>query len=320
LTGAKYQPKPIVLATCNPTHGWVKELIYDRWKIGSLPVRWKYIPAKITDNVDKDGKLNLPQAYIDNLSNLPIFEYMVFVEGNWDIQLKTGGEFYKCFNIASQIKTLKYDPNIALHLSFDFNVNPYMTCTVWQIQSKKAMQIGEICTKSPNNTTKGICNEVKRQYQGHNSGCFIYGDPSGSKEDTRTEKGFNDYTIIRTELTDFKPSMRVQGKAPSVVMRGNFINTIFSSEYDGIKVEIDSRCTNTLNDYLYLKEDSDGTKKKEHGKDPATGISFEKYGHTSDANDYFLCTAFANEYIKYQRGGKNTVPTIGRNVSKNSYV
>lgn len=233
--------------------------------------------------------------------------------------VQAGGEFYKFFQVSKNIKTLNYNPSLPLHLSFDFNVNPYMTCTVWQLVGKHAMQIKEICTVSPNNTTKGICNEVKRIYQGHNAGVFIYGDPCGIQEDTRSEKGFNDYTIIMKELMQFHPSLRVQKSAPPVVMRGNFINTIFDVGYDGILIEIDSRCTNTTNDYLYLKEDSDGTKKKEKSKDNATGITYEKLGHTSDANDYFVCTVFANEFINYQRGGKVLPISTGRNLTKHAY-
>ena len=48
INDSKVQPKPIILATCNPTFGWVKNLIYDRWKSDILPETWAYIPAKIT--------------------------------------------------------------------------------------------------------------------------------------------------------------------------------------------------------------------------------------------------------------------------------
>jgi len=44
------QPKPLILATCNPTNNWVKELIYNKWKTDTLPNNWLYIPSKITDN------------------------------------------------------------------------------------------------------------------------------------------------------------------------------------------------------------------------------------------------------------------------------
>ena len=44
------QPKPLILATCNPANNWVKELIYNSWKNNTLPTNWLYIPSKITDN------------------------------------------------------------------------------------------------------------------------------------------------------------------------------------------------------------------------------------------------------------------------------
>lgn len=233
---------------------------------------------------------------------------------------QVGGEFYKAFNVNRNTTEAAYNPELPLHLTFDFNVNPYMTCCVWQIQNKKAVQIAEVCTSSPNNTTKGVCNAFKAKYPKHNAGMFIYGDPSGMKEDTRSEKGYNDYFIILKELQEYKPSIRVQKQAPPVVMRANFINTIFENGYNGIEITIDKNCHKTINDYSYLKEDSDGTKLKEKQKDPSTGVTSEKYGHTSDANDYFICTAFAADFAKYQNGDVSTGVAYGKNkVSKNTY-
>ncbi len=233
--------------------------------------------------------------------------------------VQAGGEFYKQFNIAKHTRRLEYDVNYPLHLSFDFNVNPYMTCTVWQVKGKFAYQIKEVCTSSPFNTTKGVCKEIKKLYHGHEAGMFIYGDPSGVKEDTRSEKGFNDYVIILGELKEFRPGLRVQKSAPPVVMRANFINDILEHNYGGLSIVIDARCTNTVNDMLYLKEDSDGTKKKDKAKDPSTSVTYELYGHTSDANDYFLCSCFMAEWLKYQKGGRDTQVYSGGNQSKNSY-
>jgi hypothetical protein len=58
---------------------------------------------------------------------------------------------------------------------------------------------------------------------------------------------------------------------------------------------------------------------KEKVKDVATGVTCEKYGHCSDANDYFICTAFAGEFAKYQRGGFDMNISLGKNVSKHNY-
>jgi len=221
--------------------------------------------------------------------------------------VQAGGEFYKSFDMTKHVGVYPYDPTQPLHLTFDFNVNPYMTCCVWQVTGKTARQIAEICLKSPRNRTSSICAEVKSKYKGHATGLFIYGDPSGKKQDTRTEQGSNDFSIILKELSEFRPKERVARAAPSVVMRGEFINTIFESGYMGISIGFDSKCSYSTDDYMYLKEDSDGTKKKEKAIEPSTGISHEKWGHTSDANDYFLCEVFNNEYKKFQSRGQSNI-------------
>lgn len=260
---------------------------------------------------------------------------------------QSGGEFYKQFNSGNNTDMFKYNKDLPLHLTFDFNVNPYMTGCAWQIITvdkkneveykrwvaflnshgftvttdiiKIGFQIDEITLASPRNTTRAVCREFKSRFPGHTSGLFIYGDPSGSKEDTRSEKGFNDYTIIRQELEQYRPQLRVDKKHPAVVMRGNFINNVFESGYEGLFLFINVGCKKSVDDYLYLKEDSDGTKLKEKGKDTATGITFEKYGHTSDANDYFICYAFSSEFTSYQRGGITLNVTIGKNNNKKTY-
>lgn len=310
---APYQPKPIILATCNPTHGWVKDLIYTPWKEGKLPPGWLYIPAKITDNP------YLPAEYVENLKNLPTYEYMVFVEGNWDFQLKTGGEFYKQFEVNVHIKPVKYDPLLALHISWDDNVNPYLPCGIFQIRGTQATMIDEIAGVTPGNTVRAVCNEFVRKYQGHTAGLFVYGDATASKADTKLEKGYNFFRLILDYLKDYKPTNRVLASNPSVVMRGNWINTVFEKEWGGVSIIIGENCKHTINDLILLKEASDGTKLKEMGKDPKTGASFQKVGHFSDLLDYFLCSAFNGKYIEYQRGDRFRVPTTGHNVSKNSY-
>jgi hypothetical protein len=288
---------------------------------------------------------NLPSNYISNQKeNLHSGLQDMLIYGN--PFSNTGGEFYKYFNRSLSVRDVKlidgfnsgdraYNPDLPIHASFDFNVNPYMTCVLWQIvidqikKTKKAIQIDEICLPNPNNTTEAICKELVRKYQGHGAGWFVYGDTSGKKQDTRSEKGSNDYVIIMKSLSIFKPSLRlpINGKAPAVVMRKNFINTIFEKTFEGVEIIIHEKCSKSIDDYVYLKEASDGTKLKEKVKNPDTGVSYEKFGHTSDASDYFICMAFLHEYVKYQNGpaGKNKPSSnssdnrVLANSSKNNY-
>jgi predicted phage terminase large subunit-like protein len=77
-----------ILATCNPSGGWVKSRIYDKWKDNTLPPTWAYIPAKISDNP------HIPKDYIESLkANMPPHEYDVFVNGNWEVDLN--GSLFK---------------------------------------------------------------------------------------------------------------------------------------------------------------------------------------------------------------------------------
>lgn len=75
------QPPPVILATCNPTLGWVKQRWYDPWCKGTLEAPWFYLPARIYDNP------HLPQSYLDSLEELKKSNpsaYRRFVEGDWE--------------------------------------------------------------------------------------------------------------------------------------------------------------------------------------------------------------------------------------------
>lgn len=312
------QPKPVIIATCNPAQNWVKEKFYTPYKNGTLRENWKYIPAKIFDNP------YIPNEYLQSLKNMPAFEYEVFVNGDWDIQLKTGGEFYKSFDMDRDTVEIEYNPEIPLHISFDENVNPYITATAWQIygdEKKHLIQINEFCLQTPNNTVRKLCEKISAEYFSHTAGMFIYGDSTSKKADTKLEKGHNFFTLIRDYLSKFKPVLRVPPSNPSVVMRGNFINQILEKGFNGCKIQISKDCKETITDYNNVKEDSDGTKKKEKEKNPATGVTYEKYGHTSDANDYLICEVLKRDFNLYVNGRENFNHVIigNSNVQNNKY-
>lgn len=241
--------------------------------------------------------------------------------------IKKGGEFYKLFDYKTNVVKnpkgpnglpLLYDPKMPLHITYDFNVRPYMAIGIWQVWGKRAVKIDEVAAKSPHNRTEAASRIVARRYATHDAGAFVYGDPSGKKEDTRTEEGSNDFVLITRALRDLKPSLRLLEAAPSVAMRGNFMNALFADGYDGVELFIGDNCIESLNDFQYLKEDSDGTKLKEKTKDE-TGIPYEKYGHFSDGDDYFVCRCFAAQYARFQKGGAGGKLSMGKRGSDNSY-
>ena len=306
-----------ILASCNPTNSWVKDIFYEPYKLGTLKEGMAYVPARIYDNP------HIPKAYFDSLKMLPKYQYEVFVEGNWDLQLKVGGEFYKCFELDQHVKDFGkdngYKPELPLHISWDDNVNPYLPCGIFQIEGKEIRMIDEIAGVTPNNTVERVCKEIIRRYQGHNAGMFIYGDATANKEDTKLEKGMNFYKLILQHLAQYKPVNRVLTSNPSVVMRGNWINTVLEKELGGIRIIFGANCKKAISDMVVVKEASDGTKLKET-ETTSSGVKQQKNSHFSDLTDYVLCAAFNAEFKLYQQGGLSAPVLSARNpVSKNAY-
>jgi hypothetical protein len=104
-----------------------------------------------------------------------------------------------------------------------------------------------------------------------------------------------------------------------VAMRGNFINTVLESTFDGIEIVINIACKKMINDFVLTKEAADGTKNKEMETNSLTKVRYQKTGHFTDLFDYFICFAFMDSFARYQRGGKDSNVTLGKNLSKNTY-
>lgn len=264
--------------------------------------------------------------------------YKVFTLGLWG-RKQAGGEFYKCYSPEKQIAKIKlrpgfenkgrdfpYNPKLPIHMTWDFNVNPYITCCLWQVEGKWAGKITDILLSHPRNTSLAVCAEFQRLFPSHNAGLFIYGDPGGLKQSTADEttvrvkeKDYSEFNKIMEALGKYKPQLRVPRVYPPVRLRGNFVNTVFEIGFDGLTMVFDEGCKRTHAEYANLKEASDGTKHKEKYKDEITQVQCEKWGHISDADDYFVTSAFSEEFFKYQSGGYLPQIITGRNAKKKNW-
>lgn len=249
------------------------------------------LKTNYTDNIfivgkhDNNGKLiagRVDTHVINDFEKDKISDnnyYQIYGLGNWG-KIRTGGEFWKDFNSNIHVQDVQWNEDLPIHLSFDENVNPYITCLVWQIVDKtKAIQIDEICLPDPLNRIEYVCNEFKKRYpQNRVKGLFIYGDRTSVKEDTKLQKGENFFTKILQHLDDYRPVLRLPSANPSVVLSGGFINLCFR-DFAPINIIIGRNCKKSINDYQYALEDSDGTIKKTKKRNPTTGVTYEEYGH-----------------------------------------
>lgn len=290
------QPEPQILMTVNPTKTWAKELIYDKWMTGTLPEKWLYIPALITDNPF------IPDSFKESLQELkrinPV-KYQRYVEGDWEVQDVVEGAFWKSFSYELHVKDLKIDLDLPLHISFDENVNPYPALSIWQIDGKEARQLHEICLRHPENKLIKVAQAFVRwvRSQSWNNLVYIYGDATSHKEDAKLQAGYNYFTMLRNEIEPhFRCQIRKPSRNPPVAMSADFINSILELNYDDIKITIDEGCTESIKDYTTVQEAADGTmiKKKTNG--------VELLGHCSDNFRYLIAEVFKESFRKYQRG------------------
>jgi len=239
------------------------------------------------------------------------YYYNVYTLGHWGNR-EVGKQFYRCFR-----EELVGDHTIRegqeLYITFDENVHPYLTLNIWQVEGKHIWQLDEICLEHPYNTLKAVCQEFKRRYPHlEYPSITIYGDRTSKKEDVKLEKGSNFFTLAYGYLMDYMVTTDLPRRNPPVKARGQFINEIFELGLYDITINFDRRCKIAKLDYMNVIEAQDGTKLKQTTKDKKSGVSYQKYGHSSDANDYFICQFFQDEFNRYLSGGKDFEVTLGQ--------
>jgi PBSX family phage terminase large subunit len=297
--GVKYPPNFVVLKSTYKNNFWVH---------GSPCGEFGFYDVQTIADFEKD-----------RLEDYDFF--CIYALGNWG-KLNKGGEAYKKFSNALHVKKRPYDPEKSLHLTFDENVNPYLTLNIHQLhtEEEKAVQIDEICLKDPLNTLNDTLREFVSRYPNNGNTLYIYGDATSKKQDAKLEKGKNFYVLIENFIRNkgYSFTRRVPPSNPNVEVRINWLNKIFSGS-ENITIEIDEKCNRTIADYNYLKQASDGGKHKAKTRDPVTKVSYEKYGHNTDANDYFYTYVFKESFDRFRRPQGEATSRVSKRTRKKGY-
>jgi len=228
--------------------------------------------------------------------------YRIYGLGNWGV-IKTGSEFWKSFEETANTKPVKYE-QLPIHVSVDSNVRPYVTISIWQVDTGKReiLQIDELLCKTPNNNaTKAALNLLEYlRAKGHQDVVFVHGDPSGKAENTIDEdcKSFFDKFIATLKTGYSNVRDMVQKSAARVAMSGGFINEIYEGKMLW-KIFIGNHCITSIDDYNSVQEDENGNMAKTKVMDPITKKSYEPIGHISDTKRYFIVGLLKEEYAKY---------------------
>jgi hypothetical protein len=304
IKGAKVQPKPLVVASCNPSWGWVKDLIYLPHKNGTLKPGWLYIQSRIYDN---KRLLQQQPDYLPSLkANLNHYEYEVYVEGNWDVQLKTGNEFLSGFELDKHLRPVTITPGLPFHVSMDNNVYPHIAITVWQLIKTPAgyiiRQVAELPVKPPGNSAGAAADYIIKflQAQENKERVHLYGDWSTKNTNTIDPQGRSFFQIIdeKIKTAGFHTQDNMMPHAsPSSI--ADFINAIFAGEIKGLSIEIGEHCKDSVNDYIETKKDKNGNIEKVNVLATSTAPAHQKFGHLTDTFKDFIVQAFRAEYNAY---------------------
>lgn len=302
----------------NPCDGWVKTTFVmddDGNPITELPKGYYYIPFSLLDNADEKFR----QVYYNRLSKIRDKRtrnrllYGVWGEKDdntiaayWNYDTET----HRLMNLWQRF----YDPTKPLILAIDFNVLPYMTCEVSQIDftNKKVYFLKELIgePKDKNNNTPAFARWMAQQILAlsHTGGVILTGDPAGLARSTQTEDGVNNFTIIQSTFkkAGIRSTLQLLSKQPAQITRLEFVNELLNG-YNGWQIALDYRNHRLADDLAYQKKEPDGTKQKKKVVLPS-GEKAEKFGHASDCMDYTLIYFLNEEYEKYRKS--HDVPVV----------
>lgn len=217
--------------------GW----IYKTFVENSAP-NYRLITAPTTQNI------YLPEGFCDELKKLYDEQYYnIFV-------LAQNGEYnnglvIKDFTDAN-IKDISYQPDMDLHISCDFNVDPM--CWVFAHKTDdKVFYFDEIAME--NTTTAKACDEFYKRYPNHKGKIIVNGDASGDNRSCTSE--YTNYVIIKKKLLQYGYDVEIQIKAfnPPIKNRIMAFNSKVRSADGKICLFVDKKCEKLLYNIYNLK-------------------------------------------------------------------
>lgn len=217
--------------------GWV----YKTFKENKSP-NYRLISAPTTQNI------YLPKGFCDELKKVYDEQYYnIFV-------LAQNGEYNNGLVIKDfsdeNIKEITYQPEMDLHISCDFNVDPM--CWVFAHKTDdKVFYFDEIAME--NTTTAKACDEFYRRYPNHKGKIIVNGDASGDNRSCTSE--YTNYVIINKKLLQFGYDMEIQIKAfnPPIKNRIMAFNSKVRSANGEVCLFVDKKCEKLLYNIYNLK-------------------------------------------------------------------
>ena len=217
--------------------GWVYKTFVE-----NPAVNYRLISAPKTENI------YLPEGFCDELKKVYDEQYYnIFV-------LAQNGEYNNGLVIKDftdeNVKEISYQPEMDLHISCDFNVDPM--CWVFAHKTDdKVFYFDEIAME--NTTTAKACDEFYRRYPNHKGKVIVNGDASGDNRSCTSE--YTNYVIIKKKLLQYGYDVEIQIKAfnPPIKNRIMAFNSKVRSASGEVCLFVDKKCEKLLYNIYNLK-------------------------------------------------------------------
>ncbi len=206
------------------------------------PLNYRLISAPTTQNI------YLPDGFCEELKHLYDKSYYeMFVLG------KTGDYnsnlVVKDFT-DENVKEIKYQPDMDLYISCDFNVDP-MAWVLAHRTEDKVFYFDELVLE--NTTTAKTCEEFYRRYPHHKGKIIVNGDASGDNRSCTSE--YTNYVIIKKKLQSFgyEVEIKIKGFNPPIKNRIAAFNAKVRNANGDIGLYISPKCEKLLYNIYNLR-------------------------------------------------------------------
>lgn len=186
-----------------PNKGW----IYKRF-VENPKENYRLIIAPTSENT------NLPSHYIESMKDEYDPEYYrINVLGEFGNY--SSGLVVKGFGSDNE-KTLKYNKQLPLYLTCDFNVDPMCWCLA-HCDDENVYYFDELVIE--NTSTQACIEEFIRRYPDHENKIVVMGDASGNFRNAQSE--FTNYMIIKRALETYgyRVEFRLRSYNPPILTR-----------------------------------------------------------------------------------------------------
>ncbi len=286
------------------------EYLEDRkvWQFDTVSPNGLSLKTRVINTTFADNRF-LDDAYISRLETLAAVDevyYTVYKLGRWG-RIIDGTQYISTFKESLHTDNIrsKIDLDKTIHYTVDFNVSPYMSGLVCQLEyvdddewngfdKYYELKVFKEYTPKEDKASayelgSSLVNDIEVQ-SALDLGFFLYGDASGQNRlGTKDTKNlFEDLKrglgSLKYKVTDRIPTSNPRYKriAPKSLGRRAFVSLLFSGKLP-VRIKIDRDCHELINDLKYCTTDTNGAKEKKKTK----GI--ELRGHMLDALEYFIC-------------------------------